>query len=225
MSKKVAVVTGASRGLGRAVSEELHKKGYHLVMIARPSSELGAFAEKIGAEVFWGDMEDLAFLESAAKKISAKHRLGIDLLVNNAGIFPEADGAYEASRMRAAFSVNTLAPLHFALALEGSLAARKGVVVNVSSGMAGLKEMNGGYPAYRVSKTGLNAVTRYLSQEWVGKGVRVNSVCPGWVKTDMGGPSAERSLAEGAASILWACEIPSDGPTGGFFRDGKRLDW
>jgi NAD(P)-dependent dehydrogenase (short-subunit alcohol dehydrogenase family) len=83
--------------------------------------------------------------------------------------------------------------------------------------------MNRGYPGYRVSKTALNAVTRFLSQEWPE--LRVNSVCPGWVRTEMGGENAERGVEEGVASILWAALLSTDGPTGGFFRDGKPLAW
>ena len=84
--------------------------------------------------------------------------------------------------------------------------------------------MGGGSPSYRISKTALNAVTQIFANQDGGE-VLVNSVCPGWVKTDMGGQGAARSLEEGANSILWAATLPKDGPNGGFFRDGKRLDW
>jgi len=96
-------------------------------------------------------------------------------------------------------------------------------VVDAAGNPFGLAEMDGGYPGYRISKAGLNAVTRYLSHELPE--ARVNSVCPGWVRTDMGGPGAARSIDEGVASILWAALLPAGGPTGGFFRDGKPLSW
>jgi len=99
-----------------------------------------------------------------------------------------------------------------------------GRIVNVSSGAGALADMRGGTPAYRVSKTGLNALTRILAAELRGDGVLVNSVCPGWVATEMGG-SGGRPVEAGAASVMWAVRLPDDGPTGGFFRDGRRIDW
>jgi NAD(P)-dependent dehydrogenase (short-subunit alcohol dehydrogenase family) len=100
-----------------------------------------------------------------------------------------------------------------------------GRVVNVSSGMGQLNDMGGAWPAYRISKTALNALTRIFAAELAGTNVKVNSVCPGWVRTAMGGRSATRSLQEGAAGIVWAATIEDDGPTGGFFRDGERIEW
>jgi NAD(P)-dependent dehydrogenase (short-subunit alcohol dehydrogenase family) len=97
-------------------------------------------------------------------------------------------------------------------------------IVNVSSGAGALTDMGGGAPAYRVSKTALNALTRVLANELRRDGILVNAVCPGWVATDMGGPGG-RPVADGAASVMWAVRIPDDGPTGGFFRDGRRIDW
>jgi NAD(P)-dependent dehydrogenase (short-subunit alcohol dehydrogenase family) len=97
-------------------------------------------------------------------------------------------------------------------------------IVNVSSGGGALTDMGGGTPAYRVSKTALNALTRILSVELHGDGILVNSVCPGWVATDMGGPGG-RPVEDGAASVTWAARLPDDGPTGGFFRDGRPIDW
>jgi NAD(P)-dependent dehydrogenase (short-subunit alcohol dehydrogenase family) len=103
--------------------------------------------------------------------------------------------------------------------------ARYGRIVNLSSGMGQLTEMNGGYPAYRVSKTALNALTRIFSEELLESGVLVNSACPGWVKTDMGGPNADRSVEEGADTIVWLATLPEGGPTGAFFRDREKIDW
>jgi NAD(P)-dependent dehydrogenase (short-subunit alcohol dehydrogenase family) len=102
--------------------------------------------------------------------------------------------------------------------------SRHGRIVNVSSGAGSLTEMGGGSPAYRVSKTALNALTRILAAELRPNGILVNSVCPGWVATDMGGPGG-RPVEQGAASVMWAVLLPDDGPTGGFFRDGRRVDW
>jgi NAD(P)-dependent dehydrogenase (short-subunit alcohol dehydrogenase family) len=101
---------------------------------------------------------------------------------------------------------------------------RYGRIVNVSTGMSSLSDMGGGSVPYRISKTALNAITRVAHAE-AGRNVKVNSVCPGWVRTDMGGASAPRGVAKGAAGIVWAATLPDDGPSGGFFRDGKAVDW
>ena len=98
-------------------------------------------------------------------------------------------------------------------------------IVNVSSESGSLSSMGGGTPAYGVSKAGLNALTRMLAAELRGSHVIVNSVCPGWVATEMGGPDAPRTVEEGAASVMWAATLPDKGPTGGFFRDGEPLAW
>jgi NAD(P)-dependent dehydrogenase (short-subunit alcohol dehydrogenase family) len=100
-----------------------------------------------------------------------------------------------------------------------------GRIVNVSSGSGALTDMGAGTPAYSVSKAALNVLTIKMARELTGTGILVNSVCPGWVQTDMGGAAAPRTLEQGAASVLWAVELPDDGPTGGFFRDGRPIDW
>ena len=97
-------------------------------------------------------------------------------------------------------------------------------IVNVSSQSGSLASMGAGTPAYAVSKAGLNALTRVLAAELRSERILVNSVCPGWVATDMGGPGG-RPLAEGAVSILWGVDLPDGGPSGGFFRDGRPLPW
>jgi NAD(P)-dependent dehydrogenase (short-subunit alcohol dehydrogenase family) len=100
-----------------------------------------------------------------------------------------------------------------------------GRIVNISSGMGALNDMGGGSPAYRVSKTALNALTRILASELRGSGILVNSVSPGWVRTDMGGSDASRSVEEGADTPIWAATLPDNGPTGGFFRDRRPASW
>jgi NAD(P)-dependent dehydrogenase (short-subunit alcohol dehydrogenase family) len=100
-----------------------------------------------------------------------------------------------------------------------------GRVVNISSGMGQLSDMGGHSPSYRVSKTGLNALTRMLTAELGEENILVNSVCPGWVRTDMGGPNARRSVEQGAETPVWLATLPDDGPRGGFFRDRKPIPW
>ena len=126
--------------------------------------------------------------------------------------------------VRRTFETNTLGPLMVSQALI-PLMQGSGRVVNVSSGMGQLAEMNGGYPGYRLSKAALNALTRILADELKGTGVKVNSVCPGWVRTDMGGADAPRTPKQGAETIVWLATLPDDGPTGGFFRDKQPIPW
>lgn len=226
--KKIALITGAARGLGWGTALALSKESYHVGLLGRDLRKLEARKKEIlsagaTASVFSLDLSDPASIARAVAEVTAEFPGGVHLLVNNAGIFLEKNGAYETALVRDTLQTNTLGPLQLTLGLEGVLKKGKANVVNVSSGMGGLAEMGGGYPGYRLSKAALNAVTRYLSQEWPE--LRVNSVCPGWVRTEMGGENADRSLDEGVASILWAATLAGDGPTGGFFRDGKPLAW
>jgi NAD(P)-dependent dehydrogenase (short-subunit alcohol dehydrogenase family) len=148
--------------------------------------------------------------------------------VNNAGAIFEPKGArgtaeVEPAVLTHAFETNTLGAYRLMrLCLPRMNQAGYGRVVNVSSGMGGITEMGGGSPAYRVSKAALNALTRIFHAEARGN-VKVNSVCPGWVQTDMGGRSATRTIEQGVAGIVWAATLPDDGPSGGFFRDGKPI--
>ncbi len=150
----------------------------------------------------------------------------LDALINNAGVYGDPVGAadYDLERAREVLEVNTLGPWRlieaFLPLLRESDAPR---IVNVSSGAGQLSDMNGGRAAYRVSKAGLNALTRTLAsdQRWV----KVNTMCPGWVRTDMGGSGAPRSVEDGADTAVWLATLPDDGPTGGFFRDRKPIPW
>ncbi len=151
----------------------------------------------------------------------------LDVLVNNAGIYP-AGAAVTTTRdeARAALEVNALGPWALTVALAPLLRrSPAGRVVNVSSEAGSLASMTDGHAPYAVSKAALNAATRLLADGLRRDGVLVNAVCPGWVRTDMGGSAATRSVAEGAASVLWAALLPDDGPTGGFFRDGRPVPW
>ena len=143
--------------------------------------------------------------------------------------FVEASKAVGMSEWRIAVQhilPNTLAPLMLSNALVPLMQARNfGRIVNVSSGMGQLDDMGAGHPAYRVSKAALNAVTRVLAAELVGTNIKVNALCPGWVRTDMGGQQADRSPQEGIETTLWLAQLPEDGPSGGFFRDRRPIPW
>lgn len=151
------------------------------------------------------------------------------MLVNNAAILYDSWQRAENANLdtvREAFETNTLGVWRMCQAfiplLRKSGHAR---IVNVSSESGSLTVMGGGTPAYSVSKAALNALTHMLADELRASHILVNSVCPGWVATEMGGSDAPRTVEEGAASVIWAATLPDDGPTGGFFRDGQPLAW
>ena len=152
------------------------------------------------------------------------------MLVNNAGILPDPRGSRLADTspvtVRAAFETNALAPLVLIQALLPLMQKRQyGRIVNVSSGMGQLSEMSTGSVGYRISKTALNAVTRIAAAEAGGGDILVNSLCPGWVKTDMGGPGASRTVMQGADTAVWLATLSAGGPSGGFFRDRQPIPW
>lgn len=128
--------------------------------------------------------------------------------------------------MRRGMETNVYGPLRLCQEIVPHMKKRGyGRIVNMSSGMGQLTHMNGGCPSYRLSKAGLNALTRILSEELEGTNILVNCMCPGWVRTDMGGPNATRELPEGADTAVYLATLPEDGPTGGFFRDRKPFEW
>ncbi len=228
--KRIAVVTGASRGLGLETCAALARLGQHVLLTARKAED----AERRASELRAQDLDVRGYVLDVGSDASVEafvaaveHEHGrVDVLVNNAGaVFEESGGSatVPASALARAFEINTLGAYRVTRAfLPWMNRHRYGRVVNVSSGMGGITEMSGGSPAYRVSKAGLNALTRIFHAE-ARDDVKVNSVCPGWVRTDMGGPRATRSVAEGAAGIVWAATLSNDGPSGGFFRDGKPI--
>ena len=232
----VAVVTGAYRGLGLETCRQLGSAGYRTVLAARRESEGQNAADVLraeGHEVSFEPLDVTAERSRVALRDALHEAFGrIDVLVNNAGIFPDpgpgAPGSSileaELEPVRSAFETNTLAALRLCQLLIPLMEGR-GCVVNVSSGMGQLSDMNGCCPGYRLSKTALNAVTRIFADELRDTGVKINSVCPGWVRTEMGGANAHLSIEEGARGIVWAATLGDDGPSGGFFRHGEPIPW
>ena len=229
----IALVTGAYRGIGLEVARQLAGRGFTTVLTARDARKAEAAADaltKEGLEVIplQLDVTDVQSVGSAARFV--EERFGrLDVLVNNAATlydsWQRAAGA-DLETVREAFETNTLGAWRVAQAFIPLLGkSGRGRLVNVSSESGSLSSMGGGTPAYSVSKAALNALTRMLADELRPRRVLVNSVCPGWVATEMGGPDAPRTPAEGAASVVWAATLPDGGPTGGFFRDGEPLAW
>jgi NAD(P)-dependent dehydrogenase (short-subunit alcohol dehydrogenase family) len=232
----IAVVTGASRGLGLETCRQLAERGYRVVLTARREGEGRAAAEglaALGLDVRFHVLDVTDGASVGTLRDALRDAFGrIDCLVNNAGIFPDPEPGSAGSSLfeadldavRRGLETNALGAIRVCQALI-PLMGGQGRVVNVSSGMGQLSEMNGCCPGYRLSKTALNAVTRILADELRATGVKVNSVCPGWVRTDMGGPQATLSVEEGARGIVWAATLPDEGPSGGFFRHGDPIAW
>ena len=226
-----ALITGASRGIGREVARTLASEGWQVIAAVRDpkSAPTGTQAEIV-------DMGDAESIEALAKRLWARNQ-PLDALVNNAAIYK--------GPARQIWAVNVLGPLRLTRALELLLAPHARVVM-VTSGLGELsaqpaslvkrlsnptlsfvelerlaKEASGGYGT---SKAALNAMTRLFAQQLASRGILVNAISPGWVRTDMGGWFAPRSVAAGAASVLWGVRLPPDGPTGGVFEDGKAME-
>ena len=231
--EKVVVVTGAYRGIGLEVSRQLARRGFTVVLTARDArkSEEAAAALKgqgLGVVPFALDVTDRQSVDAA--RLFVEEQFGrLDVLVNNAAILYDSwqrAVTADLETVREAFETNALGAWRTAQAFIPLLrAGGHGRIVNVSSESGSLSTMGGSTPAYSVSKAALNAVTRMLADELRPARVLVNSVCPGWVATEMGGPDAPRTVEEGAAGIVWAATLPDGGPTGGFFRDGRPLAW
>ena len=226
----IALVTGANRGLGRETARQLLAAGHSVLIGARQEAAARDTAAQLGerAHPLRLDVTSTADIAAAAEQV--RERFGqLDVLVNNAAIhydtWQHAIGA-DLAVVREAAETNVYGPWQLVQALLPLLRAGSHQrIVNVSSGAGSLTEMTtGATPAYSITKAALNALTRMLAADLRADGILVNAVCPGWVATDMGGPGG-RPVREGAAGIVWAATLPDDGPTGGFFRDRKAIDW
>ncbi|MBA3431451.1 MAG: SDR family oxidoreductase [Actinobacteria bacterium] len=224
---RVAVVTGANRGIGREVTRQLAERGFHTILTARDETKGRTAAQEIGVDFLQLDVSDDISVERCARNVESEFGR-VDVLVNNAAIHYDTwhrGVDADLTTVHEAFETNVLGAWRTSQGFIPLMGRNKwGRIVNVSSQAGSLASMGAGTPAYSVSKAALNAFTRVLAAELKNGGILVNSVCPGWVATDMGGAGG-RPVEAGAASIMWAVLLDDDGPTGGFFRDGRSLSW
>ncbi|HEY9282232.1 MAG TPA: SDR family oxidoreductase [Pyrinomonadaceae bacterium] len=230
---KIALVTGANRGIGLEVVRQLARLGFTTLLGSRDAEKGERAAASLSGEglkiiPLQLDVTEQESIVTVKRWIEERYSK-LDVLVNNAGIlydsWQHAVGA-DMKVVREAFETNTLGPWRVAQTFLPLLRrSGSGRIVNVSSESGSLAGMGGGTPAYSVSKAALNVLTRKLADELRAERILVNSVCPGWVATEMGGRDAPRTVEEGAASVVWAATLPDSGPTGGFFRDGEPLPW
>ena len=225
-----ALVTGGNRGIGLEICRQLAREGHSIVLGSRvlaSGEEAAAGLRDAGHDVraVMLDVGDDDSVQACVDDL-ADAGVDIDVLVNNAGVLAEGDLLSGDPRpMDEAIAVNLLGPWRTARAfMPGMCLRRWGRVVNVSSGWGSFASGLEGPAAYAISKAALNALTVRLARE-AGPGVLVNCMCPGWVRTRMGGATATRTVAEGADTALFLATLPEDGPTGGFFRDRTPQPW
>ena len=231
---RVALVTGANRGIGLEVCRQLAVRGYRVILTARDLSKAEAAAALLRAardvDVVPArlDVADPQSIRVLADDLAARSET-VDVLVNNAAILLGEGHAVldvPVDELRRTFETNVFGAVGVSQAfVPGMVDRRFGRVVNVSSEAGQLASMRTYAPAYAMGKVALNAFTVQLGEATRGTGVLVNSACPGWVRTDMGGPGASRSVEEGADTIVWLATLSSRGPTAGFFSDRRAIPW
>jgi NAD(P)-dependent dehydrogenase (short-subunit alcohol dehydrogenase family) len=225
--RSTALVSGANRGIGREIARQLAGDHGFLVLAGARDPSSADIGNQANVEVVQLDVSDQASVDRLAGRVVADQGR-LDVLVNNAGVYGGHEGVadFDLEEAHSVLETNLFGAWRLTQAMLPLLrSSSHGRIVNVSSGGGQLAEMNGGRAAYRVSKAGLNVLTRVLSSEERGHGILSNSMCPGWVRTEMGGEGAPRSVEEGADTAVWLATLPDDGPSGGFYRDRKPIPW
>ena len=228
--KKTVLVTGANRGIGLAIARQLAELGNAVLLGSRELKAGQAAAKSLhrqecDIEAVHVDLTNAESIDAALGQIQTSGRQ-IDVLVNNAGVLHEKSLLeLTDAEISDSIAVHLAGPLRLIRALvPGMIERGYGRIVNVSSGWGSFAEGMGGPGLYGITKAALNALTARFSKE-LPPSVKVNAMCPGWVRTRMGGESASRSPDEGADTAVWLATLSDDGPTGGFFRDRKPIKW
>lgn len=233
--KKVALVTGGNRGIGFEVCRELAKAGCTVILAGRSDDRVAAAVKKlkrskldvVGLTLDHTDVASVA----RAEKFVRTHFGRLHILVNNAAVFLDIESTRFAETVdieafRATMESNVIGPLRLIKTFLPIMRQQNyGRIVNVSSGMGQLSRDRSGWIGYCVSKTALNSLTRLVHNELTDTNIKCNAVSPGWVRTDMGGPNAERTPKKGAETIVWLALLGNDSPSGGFYRDKKPIEW
>jgi NAD(P)-dependent dehydrogenase (short-subunit alcohol dehydrogenase family) len=225
---RIALVTGANRGIGLAIVAGLAKHSDIKVLLGSRNLNDGkkAAADIRGQVVAVPlDLSDHAQLQKQYAALVAAHG-DVDILVNNAGVLEEGNFLeVGVEKLQLSLRVNFLAPFDLMrMAVPGMVKRNYGRIVNVSSGWGSFAEGLSGPTAYSVSKAALNALTVSLAKD-LPRHVKVNSMCPGWVRTRMGGEGASLSPEAGADTAIWLATLPENGGSGGFFRERRRIEW
>ncbi|PYQ48650.1 MAG: short-chain dehydrogenase [Acidobacteria bacterium] len=230
METTIALVTGSSRGIGHEVARQLAARGYRIIVTSRKTDAAGKAAAKIGPTALAHalDTSDPKSIDAIGQFVE-KEVGRLDVLVNNAAILLDEGKNIvdvEPREFEETWRANTLGPFLMTRRLAPLLRkSGHGRIVNVSSGAGQLSSMSSYAPSYSMSKAALNAITILFANGLRRDHILVNCADPGWVRTDMGGRGAPRSVEQGADTIVWLATLPDDGPTGGFFHDRKKIAW
>ena len=229
---KTVLITGANKGIGFETAKQLGKKGFHVIISGRNEKKLEAAVQllrknKGSYDQLLMDVSDKKSVAAAAIHFGKKHQQ-LDVLINNAGILLKNDQSIIGQKeeiLEETLSTNSFGPLRTIKSFLPYM--QKGSrIINISSGGGSMSDPVGGWsPAYCVSKTLLNAITRQTAYELSSQNISVNAVCPGWTKTDMGGSGATRTASKGAETPVWLASDADPGFTGKFFRDKKEIEW
>ena len=229
---KTILITGSNRGIGFEIARQLGKRNFHIIISGRDEAKLqhaqkDLAKENIEADVLLMDVSNPDSITRAAKEFGKAHK-ELHVLINNAGIGIKGDTSLLRNSediLNQTLQTNSYGPLRVTKAFI-SFIPSGGRIINISSGGGSMSDETGGWwPAYCVSKTLLNSITRQLAYELEPKNISVNAICPGWVRTDMGGLSATRSVHKGAETPVWLAYDAPQKLTGKFFRDKKETPW
>lgn len=231
--QRTALITGANKGIGLETARQLAGKGFHVFLGARDATrgeEAAAQVRQEGghAEFLALDVADAHSVHAAAGTLSQRTQQ-LDVLINNAGIYPDQGVnllTISREQLGATFQTNTFGPIEMVQVFLPMLRRGKDArIINVSSGLGQLSGLSPDMPSYCLSKLALNGITIMLAQALHGDNIAVNSACPGWVRTDMGGADADRSVAEGADTIVWLAAAAPQALSGKFLRDRQEIPW
>ena len=237
MNNRIVLITGANRGIGNAVGLELCKLGQTVIFTARNINALDVtknhcIEKGYKADFYELDVSKAESVQSLQINLIKKYDV-IDTLINNAGILVDRDESIcpipkkktmSIDQLNQSIQTNLIGPIMMIRVFSDMLKnSKNGIIVNFSSILGSLSEMSSGMPSYRITKTALNAVTKICESEL--EGIKVNSVHPGWVKTDMGGENASLTIEQAVPGIVWAATLDQNGPSGKFFFNKKEISW
>lgn len=231
--KRIILITGSNRGLGKATGLKLCEYGHEVIFTSRKIENLKLIEQEVKekkykASFFELDVCNLNSIQSLKKEVEKKYDY-IDTLINNAGILNDRNDSIlnlDHQLLHQTMNTNLFNPLYMIQQFQGLIKkSSNGVVVNISSVLGQLESMTTGMPSYRISKCAINAVTKVVSEELRDFNIKVNSIHPGWVQTDMGGSEASLTIDEAVPGLVWAATLDQDGPTGKFFFNQKEIPW
>lgn len=238
MTSRIILITGSNKGLGNATGLELCRLGHSVIFTARNINSLDAtklicLEKKYTADFYELDVSHLASINKLKVNLSKKYNY-IDTLINNAGILIDRNESIcsnshnqtmmSLEQLNQTVQTNLIGPIMMIRSFADMIKkSSNGIIVNFSSVLGSLSEMGSGMPSYRITKSALNAVTKICASEL--EGIKVNSIHPGWVKTDMGGEQASLTIEEAIPGIVWAATLDKNGPSGKFFFNKKEIPW